>query len=240
MAPVAAPAAHPLMKTRRRYAGLSFDGRLVSQEWRASGLDPGPDRRQAGIQGLGGGLELRHRYFQGFWTPQFMTPPSDLALLKLVSPPRLIGLCLPAVLRQSSNYSNVSTDNLLSVKKGSWSVLKDEPVSAADVYALGLLLRVIFNPTQRASSLKLHETPYCILDAPELAYDFYLILVDWNSTKCIGHMTRELRVSLDGAQCNCVQAMRASSNDNVSSVSCVQKGTMLSRLGCSRDWDALG
>ncbi|KAJ8587599.1 hypothetical protein M405DRAFT_863621 [Rhizopogon salebrosus TDB-379] len=29
----------------------------------ASGLDPGPDRRHAGIQGLGGGLELRHRYF---------------------------------------------------------------------------------------------------------------------------------------------------------------------------------
>jgi hypothetical protein len=76
MAPVAAPAAHPLMKTRRRYAGLSFDGRLVSQgarqihvpnystdcfifitqlftEWRASGLDPGPDRRHTGIQGLG-------------------------------------------------------------------------------------------------------------------------------------------------------------------------------------------
>ncbi|KAJ8587595.1 hypothetical protein M405DRAFT_302474 [Rhizopogon salebrosus TDB-379] len=52
------------MKTRRRYAGLSFDGRLVSQEWYASGLDPGPDMRHASIQGLGRGLELRHRCFQ--------------------------------------------------------------------------------------------------------------------------------------------------------------------------------
>jgi hypothetical protein len=75
------------MKTRRSYAGLSFDGRLVSQgarqihvpdystdcfifitqffaECRASALDPGPGGRHAGIQGLGGGLELRHRYFQ--------------------------------------------------------------------------------------------------------------------------------------------------------------------------------
>jgi len=33
-------------------------------EWRVSALDPGPGWRHAGIQGLGGGLELRHRYFQ--------------------------------------------------------------------------------------------------------------------------------------------------------------------------------
>ncbi|KAJ8595767.1 hypothetical protein M405DRAFT_857011 [Rhizopogon salebrosus TDB-379] len=56
----------------------------------------------------------------------------------------------------------MSTDNLLSVKKGSWSVLKDEPVSAADVYALGLLLRAIFNPTQRANYLKLHADSYAM------------------------------------------------------------------------------
>ncbi|KAJ8586212.1 hypothetical protein M405DRAFT_864781 [Rhizopogon salebrosus TDB-379] len=50
--------------------------------------------------------------------------------------------------RQSSNYSNTSTGNLLFVKKGGWSVLKGEAVSGADAYALGLLLRAVFNPTQ--------------------------------------------------------------------------------------------
>ncbi|KAJ8580214.1 hypothetical protein M405DRAFT_74591 [Rhizopogon salebrosus TDB-379] len=64
--------------------------------------------------------------------------------------------------QQSSNYSNVSTGNLPSVKKGSWSVLKDEPVSAADAYALGLLLHTIFNPTQRANSLKPHTDIYAV------------------------------------------------------------------------------
>ncbi|OAX38865.1 ARM repeat-containing protein [Rhizopogon vinicolor AM-OR11-026] len=33
------------------------------------------------------------------------------------------------------------------VKKGGWSVLKEYPVSAADGYALGLLLHAVFNPT---------------------------------------------------------------------------------------------
>jgi hypothetical protein len=37
-----------------------------------------------------------------------------------------------------------------------------EPVSAADVYALGLLLRAIFNPTQRANYLKLHADGYAM------------------------------------------------------------------------------
>lgn len=72
------------------------------------------------------------------------------------------------------------------------------------------------------------KTPYRVLDAPELADDFYLNLVDWSSTNVLG-------VGLG----SCVYLWTAHnatvsklcdlsvSNDTVSSVSWVQKGSTL-------------
>lgn len=72
------------------------------------------------------------------------------------------------------------------------------------------------------------KTPYRVLDAPELADDFYLNLVDWSSTNVLGVGLGSC-VYLWTAHNAAVSKLcdLGSSNDTISSVSWVQKGTTL-------------
>lgn len=72
------------------------------------------------------------------------------------------------------------------------------------------------------------KTPYRVLDAPELADDFYLNLVDWSSTNVLG-VGLGACVYLWTAHTAAVSKLcdLQSSNDTISSVAWVQKGTTL-------------
>lgn len=72
------------------------------------------------------------------------------------------------------------------------------------------------------------KTPYRVLDAPDLADDFYLNLVDWSNTNVLGVGLGSC-VYLWTAHNAAVSKLcdLAASNDTVSSVSWVQKGTLL-------------
>jgi cell division cycle 20-like protein 1 (cofactor of APC complex) len=72
------------------------------------------------------------------------------------------------------------------------------------------------------------KTPYRVLDAPELADDFYLNLVDWSSTNVLG-VGLGACVYLWTAATASVNKLcdLNSSTDTISSVSWVQKGTSL-------------
>ncbi|KAA1476545.1 WD40 repeat-like protein [Dentipellis sp. KUC8613] len=72
------------------------------------------------------------------------------------------------------------------------------------------------------------KTPYRVLDAPELADDFYLNLVDWSSTNVLG-VGLGSSVYLWQAHTAAVSKLcdLASTNDTISSVSWVQKGSTL-------------
>ncbi|PPQ81611.1 hypothetical protein CVT26_002978, partial [Gymnopilus dilepis] len=72
------------------------------------------------------------------------------------------------------------------------------------------------------------KTPYRVLDAPELADDFYLNLVDWSSTNVLGVGLGSC-VYLWTAHNAAVSKLcdLSPSNDTISSVSWVQKGSTL-------------
>ncbi|KAI5884964.1 WD40 repeat-like protein [Schizophyllum commune H4-8] len=72
------------------------------------------------------------------------------------------------------------------------------------------------------------KTPYRVLDAPELAEDFYLNLVDWSSTNVLG-VGLGACVYLWTAHNAQVSKLcdLSSVNDQISSVSWVQKGSLL-------------
>lgn len=72
------------------------------------------------------------------------------------------------------------------------------------------------------------KTPYRVLDAPELADDFYLNLVDWSSTNVLGVGLGSCVYlwTAHNAQVSKLCDL-ADSNDTISSVSWVQKGTTL-------------
>lgn len=72
------------------------------------------------------------------------------------------------------------------------------------------------------------KTPYRVLDAPELADDFYLNLVDWSSTNVLG-VGLGACVYLWTAHTAAVSKLcdLSDTNDTVSSLSWVQKGTTL-------------
>ena len=75
------------------------------------------------------------------------------------------------------------------------------------------------------------KTPYRVLDAPELADDFYLNLVDWSSTNVLGVGLGSC-VYLWTAHNAAVSKLCdwASTTDTISSVSWVQKVSEFSRL----------
>ncbi|TFY77834.1 hypothetical protein EWM64_g6178 [Hericium alpestre] len=72
------------------------------------------------------------------------------------------------------------------------------------------------------------KTPYRVLDAPELADDFYLNLVDWSSTNVLG-VGLGSSVYLWQAHTAAVSKLcdLSSTTDSISSVSWVQKGSTL-------------
>ncbi|KAI0312191.1 WD40 repeat-like protein [Amylostereum chailletii] len=72
------------------------------------------------------------------------------------------------------------------------------------------------------------KTPYRVLDAPELADDFYLNLVDWSSTNVLG-VGLGKSVYLWTAHTAAVSKLcdLSATHDTVSSVSWVQKGSLL-------------
>ncbi|KAH9949307.1 WD40 repeat-like protein [Amylocystis lapponica] len=100
----------------------------------------------------------------------------------------------------------------------------DEAYSMSPVRAESRLL--LESPRRQLRSVC--KTPYRVLDAPELADDFYLNLVDWSSTNVLG-VGLGLCVYLWTAHTAVVSKLceLTDSNDTISSVSWVQKGTTL-------------
>lgn len=82
--------------------------------------------------------------------------------------------------------------------------------------------RLLESPRRRLRSV--HKTPYRVLDAPELADDFYLNLVDWSSTNVLGVGLRSC-VYLWTAHTAAVTKLcdLEQENDTISSVSWAQK-----------------
>ncbi|KAK7472195.1 substrate-specific activator of APC-dependent proteolysis [Stygiomarasmius scandens] len=86
--------------------------------------------------------------------------------------------------------------------------------------------RILESPRRQLRSVC--KTPYRVLDAPELAEDFYLNLVDWSSTNVLGVGLGSC-VYLWTAHNAAVSKLcdLAESRDSISSVSWVQKGSTL-------------
>ncbi|KAK3325750.1 WD repeat domain-containing protein [Apodospora peruviana] len=84
------------------------------------------------------------------------------------------------------------------------------------------------------------KVPYKVLDAPELADDFYLNLVDWGSANVLG-VGLGSSVYLWNAQSSRVNKLCTLEDDTVTSVSWIQKGTHLAigtGKGLVQIWDA--
>ncbi|KAL2888169.1 Fizzy-related protein -like protein [Ceratocystis lukuohia] len=84
------------------------------------------------------------------------------------------------------------------------------------------------------------KIPYKVLDAPELADDFYLNLVDWGSANVLG-VGLGSSVYLWNAQTSRVNKLCTLEDDTVTSVSWIQKGTHLAigtGKGLVQIWDA--
>ncbi|KAL5599015.1 hypothetical protein BROUX41_003667 [Berkeleyomyces rouxiae] len=84
------------------------------------------------------------------------------------------------------------------------------------------------------------KVPYKVLDAPELADDFYLNLVDWGSANVLG-VGLGSSVYLWNAQTSRVNKLCSLEDDTVTSVSWIQKGTHLAigtGKGLVQIWDA--
>ncbi|KAM4064788.1 anaphase-promoting complex subunit 4 WD40 domain-containing protein [Hirsutella rhossiliensis] len=84
------------------------------------------------------------------------------------------------------------------------------------------------------------KVPYKVLDAPELADDFYLNLVDWGSANVLG-VGLGSSVYMWNAQTSKVNKLCTLEDDTVTSVSWIQKGTHLAvgtGKGLVQIWDA--
>ncbi|KAH7032865.1 WD40-repeat-containing domain protein [Microdochium trichocladiopsis] len=84
------------------------------------------------------------------------------------------------------------------------------------------------------------KVPYKVLDAPELADDFYLNLVDWGSANVLG-VGLGSSVYMWNAQTSSVSKLCTLEDDTVTSVSWIQKGTHLAigtGKGLVQIWDA--
>ncbi|KAF4423744.1 cell division cycle 20 1 cofactor-APC complex [Fusarium acutatum] len=84
------------------------------------------------------------------------------------------------------------------------------------------------------------KVPYKVLDAPELADDFYLNLVDWGSANILG-VGLGSSVYMWNAQTSKVNKLCTLDDDTVTSVSWIQKGTHLAigtGKGLVQIWDA--
>lgn len=84
------------------------------------------------------------------------------------------------------------------------------------------------------------KVPYKVLDAPELADDFYLNLVDWGSANVLG-VGLGSSVYMWNAQTSRVSKLCTLEDDTVTSVSWIQKGTHIAigtGKGLVQIWDA--
>ncbi|TFK33846.1 WD40 repeat-like protein [Crucibulum laeve] len=154
-----------------------------------------------------------------------VTPPSPHR--RPVSPtrPTASGSIMPSTptRRRLFAYSSPSTSNPATPTRR-LDTPTDEAYSMSPVRAASRQL--LESPRRQLRSVC--KTPYRVLDAPELADDFYLNLVDWSSTNVLGVGLGSC-VYLWTAHNAAVSKLcdLADSNDTISSVSWVQKGTTL-------------
>jgi cell division cycle 20-like protein 1 (cofactor of APC complex) len=98
---------------------------------------------------------------------------------------------------------------------------------------------MLLSPRRQARAVS--KVPYKVLDAPELADDFYLNLVDWGSANVLG-VGLGSSVYLWNAQTSRVNKLCTLDNDDtVTSVAWIQKGTHLAigtGKGLVQIWDA--
>ncbi|KAL2757189.1 hypothetical protein ACRALDRAFT_1062815 [Sodiomyces alcalophilus JCM 7366] len=112
----------------------------------------------------------------------------------------------------------------------------------AEIYSLSPVRfgsqQMLLSP--RRQSRAVSKVPYKVLDAPELADDFYLNLVDWGSANVLG-VGLGSSVYLWNAQTSRVNKLCTLEDDVITSVSWIQKGTHIAigtGKGLVQIWDA--
>ncbi|KAI1395639.1 WD domain-containing protein [Hypoxylon fuscum] len=98
--------------------------------------------------------------------------------------------------------------------------------------------RMLLSPRRQPRAVS--KVPYKVLDAPELADDFYLNLVDWGSANVLG-VGLGSSVYMWNAQTSRVNKLCTLEDDTVTSVSWIQKGTHIAigtGKGLVQIWDA--
>lgn len=112
----------------------------------------------------------------------------------------------------------------------------------AEIYSLSPVRfrsqQMLLSPRRQPRAVS--KVPYKVLDAPELADDFYLNLVDWGSSNVLG-VGLGSSVYMWNAQTSKVNKLCTLADDTVTSVSWIQKGTHIA-IGTSKGlvqiWDA--
>ncbi|KID89093.1 WD40 repeat-like-containing domain protein [Metarhizium guizhouense ARSEF 977] len=112
----------------------------------------------------------------------------------------------------------------------------------AEIYSLSPVRfgsqQMLLSPRRQPRAVS--KVPYKVLDAPELADDFYLNLVDWGSANVLG-VGLGSSVYMWNAQTSKVNKLCTLEDDTVTSVSWIQKGTHLAigtGKGLVQIWDA--
>ncbi|KAI9902914.1 hypothetical protein N3K66_002266 [Trichothecium roseum] len=112
----------------------------------------------------------------------------------------------------------------------------------AEIYSLSPVRfgsqQMLLSPRRQPRAVS--KVPYKVLDAPELADDFYLNLVDWGSANVLG-VGLGNSVYMWNAQTSKVNKLCTLEDDTVTSVSWIQKGTHLAigtGKGLVQIWDA--
>ncbi|RGP72842.1 cell division cycle 20 cofactor-apc complex [Fusarium longipes] len=112
----------------------------------------------------------------------------------------------------------------------------------AEIYSLSPVRfgsqQMLLSPRRQPRAVS--KVPYKVLDAPELADDFYLNLVDWGSANILG-VGLGSSVYMWNAQTSKVNKLCTLEDDTVTSVSWIQKGTHLAigtGKGLVQIWDA--
>ncbi|QUC22118.1 uncharacterized protein UV8b_06359 [Ustilaginoidea virens] len=114
--------------------------------------------------------------------------------------------------------------------------------TTAEIYSLSPVRfgsqQMLLSPRRQPRAVS--KVPYKVLDAPELADDFYLNLVDWGSANVLG-VGLGSSVYMWNAQTSKVSKLCTLEDDTVTSVSWIQKGTHLAigtGKGLVQIWDA--
>ncbi|KND88498.1 Fizzy-like protein [Tolypocladium ophioglossoides CBS 100239] len=112
----------------------------------------------------------------------------------------------------------------------------------AEIYSLSPVRfgsqQLLLSPRKQPRAVS--KVPYKVLDAPELADDFYLNLVDWGSANVLG-VGLGSSVYMWNAQTSKVNKLCTLEDDTVTSVSWIQEGTHLAigtGKGLVQIWDA--